>query len=132
MAKNRDGTHTPSKLLAHDLSISVGTVHYVLKLFEQTGEVKPKTPDRDGTRKLDNSKELFTVGLLMHNPSLYLGEICQKIDSTFGIQVTLSTVCRIIHRNGLTRKKIQQVDLQRSTEFRGNFLLRLNTMKQTN
>ena len=71
-------------------------------------------------RKIDNSGELFILGLL-ENPSLYLGEICQRIDSTFGIHITPSTVCRIIQRNGFTRKKIQQVAKQRSVEFRGRF-----------
>ena len=72
-------------------------------------------------KKVDNSGELFILGLLLENPSLYLGEICQEINSTFAVRVTPSTVCRIIHRNGFTRKKIQQVAKQRSVEFRGKF-----------
>ena len=107
--------------IARNLSISIGTVHNVLKLFEETGEVSPKKPEREDMRKIDNSGELFILGLLLENPSLYLGEICQRIDSTFGIQVTPSTVCRIIQRNGFTRKKVQQVAKQRSVEFRGRF-----------
>ena len=107
--------------IARNLSISVGAVHNVLKLFEETGEVSPKKPEREDMRKIDNSDELFILGLLLENPSLYLGEICQRIDSTFGIHVTPSTVCRIILRNGFTRKKIQQVAKQHSVEFRGRF-----------
>ena len=107
--------------IARNLSISIGTVHNVLKLFEETGEVSPKKPEREDMRKIDNSDELFILGLLLENPSLYPGEICQRIDSTFGIQVTPSTVCRIIQRNGFTRKKVQQVAKQRSVEFRGRF-----------
>ena len=74
--------------IARNLSISIGTVHNVLKLFEETGEVSPKKPEREDMRKIDNSDELFSLGLLLENPSLYLGEICQRIDSTFGIQVS--------------------------------------------
>ena len=108
--------------IAQNLSISIGTVHNVLKLFEKTGEVSANLrSERDDTRKIDNSGELYILGLLLENPSLYLGEICQKIQSTFSIQVTPSTVCRIIKRNGFTRKKIQQVAKQRSVEFRGRF-----------
>ena len=44
----------------------------VLKYFEQSGEIKA---ERDGNC---NSVELFIVGLLMNNPSLYLRQICQK------------------------------------------------------
>ena len=94
----------------------------MLKLFEETGEVSPKQlPEREDMRKIDNSGELFILGLLIENPSLYLGEICQKIDAMFSVHVTPSTVCRIIRRNGFTRKKIQQVAKQRSVEFRGRF-----------
>ena len=112
-----DLTH---RCIARNLSISIGTVHNVLKLFEETGEVSPKQlPEREDMRKIDNSGELFILDLLIENPSLYLGEICQKIDAMFSVYVTPATVCRIIRRNGFTRKKIQQVAKQRSVEFRG-------------
>ena len=39
-----------------------------------------------------------------------------------GISVSPSTICRIIHRNGLTRKKVQQVALQRSSQYRNAFM----------
>ena len=45
---------------------SIGTVHNVLKLYEETGEVSPKKPEREDMRKIDNSGELFILGLLMH------------------------------------------------------------------
>ena len=103
-------------------SVYLLELHNVLKLFEETGEVSPKLRSkRDDTRKIDNSGELYILGLLLENPSLHLGEMCQKIHSTFGMLVTPSTVCRIIKRNGFTRKKIQQVAKQRSVEFRGRF-----------
>ena len=38
------------------------------------------------------------------------------------ITVSGSTVCKVIHRNGLTRKKLIKVALQRSTDFRGAFM----------
>ena len=38
--------------IARNLSISIGTVHNVLKLFEETGEVSPKKPEREDTRKV--------------------------------------------------------------------------------
>lgn len=60
--------------------------------------------------------------MLFDNLSLYLSEICQKVIDIIGIEVSLSTACRIIHRHGLTRKKVQQVALQRPVEFREKFL----------
>ena len=79
--------------IARNLSISIGTVHNVLKLFEETGEVSPKQlPEREDMRKIDNSGELSILGLLIENPSLYLGEICQKIDAVFCSCYTINCV----------------------------------------
>ena len=37
-----------------------------------------------------------------------------------------STICRLIQRNGLTHKRIQQVALQRSDEYRGDFMAEMD------
>ena len=69
--------------IARNLSISIETLYYVLKLFEEIGEVSPKKPEREDMKKIDNSGELFILGLLEEKPSLYLGEICQRIGKRF-------------------------------------------------
>lgn len=62
------------------------------------------------------------MGLLVDNPNLYLHEICQKVYHMFNIEVSPSTICRLIYRDGFTRKKIQQIAKQRSTEHRAQFM----------
>ena len=42
------------------------------------------------------------------------------------IPVSSSTICCILHRYGLTRKKIQQIALQRSDEFRADFKVEMD------
>ena len=111
----------PFREIAKNLSLSLGTVHSHYMRFEQTGEVAPTRANRKGTRSLSEHEELFIVGLLLDDPSVYLSEVCQKIETLTGINVSSATVCRVIHRNGFTRKKIQQVALQRSVEHRGRF-----------
>ena len=122
MVWQRVAMELPFKTIACNLSVSVGTVHNICKRFEQTGCVDSRKPDRVNTRVLSQHDELMIIGLLMDNPSLYLGEICCKIECITGIRVTPSTICRIIHRHGLTRKKIQQVALQQSAHHRGDFM----------
>lgn len=122
MIWQRIAMELPFRTIAQNLSVSVGTVHNVFKLFEQTGSVDPSKPDRANTRVLSQYDELLVIGLLLENPSLYLGEICREVEHITGICVTPSTICRIIHRHGFTRKKIQQVALQRSSEHRGDFM----------
>ena len=53
---------------------------------------------------------------------LYLHEICAKIVEATGITVSGSTVCKVLHRNGFTRKKLVKVATQRSTEHRRAFM----------
>ena len=122
MVWQRVAMELPFKTIACNLSVSIGTVHNICKRFEQTGCVDSCKPDRANTRVLSQYDELLIIGLLMDNPSLYLGEICCRIECSTGIRVTPSTICRIIHRHGLTRKKIQQVALQRSAQHRGDFM----------
>ncbi len=98
--------------IAKNLGVSVGTVYNVCKVFEQTGCVDASKPDRLNTRALSPYNEQIIIGLLLENPCLYLGEICQKIEHIAGVKVSTSTVCRIIQRHGFTRKRVQQVALQ--------------------
>jgi len=39
-----------------------------------------------------------------------------------GRKVSMSTICRVIHKNGLTRKKIQCIAAQRNAKFRGDYV----------
>ena len=52
--------------------------------------------------------------------------MAQKIAMLSGIEVSPATICRVIHRNGMTRKKLHQVALQRSEEYRGQFFAEVN------
>ena len=108
--------------IARNVNVSLGTVHNVYARFERTGEVSPSKANREETRVLTGQQELLILGLVLDNPSLYIAEIVQKILELTGIQVSASTICRIIHRNGFTRKKIQQIAMQRSTDYRSQLM----------
>ena len=62
---------------------------------------------------------------------MYLGELCVEIMHVFGIEIqSPSTVCRTLRRYELTRKKIRQVALQRSSELRGAFMAQCFLLKR--
>lgn len=117
----RIGMELSYREISKNLCLSLGTVHNHFKLFEHTGEVAAKTSNREATRTLSEYDELTVVGLLLDDPSMYLSEVCQKIAALTGIVVSPATICRVIHRNGFTRKKIRRVALQQSVEYRGRF-----------
>ena len=117
----RIGMELTFREIAENLCLSLGTVHNHFKRFQMTGEVAT-VYDREGTRLLSEHNELIIVGLLLDDdPSMYLGEVCQKVVALTGVEVSPATICRVIHRNGFTRKKLQQGALQRFVEHRGRF-----------
>ena len=61
---------------------------------------------------------------------MYLGELCVEIMHVFDIEISPSTVCRTLRRYGLTRKKIRQVALHRSSEFREAFMAQCFLLKR--
>lgn len=108
--------------IAKNLNVSVGTAYNVYKRFVETGEVTPVRPNREQRKLLSENEIHVVIGLLLDNCSLYLGEICKKLEEETGIIVSAPSLCRIIHSHGFTRKKIQQVALQRSLETRAKFM----------
>ena len=73
-------------------------------------------------RKLSDINELYVIGLVFENPALYLGEMCQHVRDVLSVDVSPPTVCRLLKRFGITRKKIRQVAKQRCYALRGSFM----------
>ena len=103
--------------IAKNLNIAHSTASVIFKRFEETGDVAPSIqPQCENRRRLDTHHELFVVALVMESPSYYLGEICQAVEEVSGVEVSEATICRILRKNGLTRKKIRLVATQRGIE----------------
>ena len=118
----RFGMKLSLRKIAENLNVALGTTYNVCKLFEDTGSVNCASIHNENKNILNDRQELWIMGLLVDNPSLYLGELCQKVYHMFDIEVSPLTICRLIHRHGFTRKQIQQVACQRSSEHRAEFM----------
>ena len=110
------------KQIAMRLNIAVSTAKNIYSLFETTRDVEPKLSGPRRLRKLDDHMELLILGLILDNPSLYLSEVCEMVEDLSGILVSQATICRLLKRYGLTRKKVRQVALQRTASLRGAFI----------
>ena len=110
--------------IAERLNVSISTVCRVYKLFKETNAVDPKSrcKPRLHTRQMDMQLELYVIGYVLEHPGIYLFELCRKIQDASGVQVSKSTICRLLRRHGFTRKKLQQIALQQSTLLRGKFM----------
>ena len=119
----RIGMDISYRNIAKNLNVALGTVHHINKLFKRTGDVMPKKmPERIESRILSHSDELFIIGVIIESPSYYLSELCGAIKDVCGKQVCPSTVCKVIHKHGFTRKKLHQVAKQRSIQYRGSYM----------
>jgi len=66
---------------ADNLSIAHSTARANFKMFEETGDVVPKTqPKREDTRCLNTHHEVFVIALVMECPSMYLHGICKAME----------------------------------------------------
>ena len=62
------------------------------------------------------------ISLVLNRPHIYLQEACDEVSAEFGVTVSVPTVCRLLRRHGLTRKKIRQVAIQRNIQYRADFM----------
>ena len=104
--------------IATNLEISLGTAYNVIKLFEATGEVSPKTGCKRHEQGLENYHEMSIIGLVLDSPQLQLTELIMHDKEATNTTVDTSTICRLLARFGFT----QRVALQRSLTFWATFL----------
>ena len=105
--------------IAQNLNVSTSTAYRICARFDATGEVQPTLKHGPYLQRLDQQSQLYVVGLIMENPALYLAEIYQHLHEVFALNVTPSTVCRLLRCCGITRKKIKCIALQRCETLRG-------------
>lgn len=122
----RYGMSLLAREISTNLCISVGTVYNICRLYTKTGAVDSFKPNRTATRVLSPSDELVLIGLILAHPTLYLIEMRTKLFNIIRKTVSSSTICRILHRHGITRKKVQQIALQRSYILRGDFMAEMS------
>lgn len=112
--------------IASNINVSLGSAYGIFKRFVDTGDIAAtKIDKRPCIRKLDRNAELMVIGIILNNPRVQLAELCAEINHTMHIIVSPATVCRLIAKYGFTRKKIQRIAIQRSSDLRGQFMARI-------
>ena len=111
------------RAISRSLCVGIGTVSRVLQQFNDTGEVRPnRRKERRHLRTLDDLHELFIIGVVLEHPAIEQTEMCSMIESATNVKVSISTVCRLLKKYGITRKKIRTVASQRSATLRGRYM----------
>ena len=65
--------------------------------------------------------EVFVLGIILENPSMYRYEVFEEISESLHISVSPSSICHLLRVCEITRKNIRQVALQRCAALRGAY-----------
>lgn len=74
--------------------------------YNETGTVVRKTTIRDRP-KIDDQKREWLLNLYSECPILYLEEAKYKFERNFGVTISASYICKILHENNFTWKTIE-------------------------
>ena len=96
----------PIKRVALNLCIDQSIVRRIWDKFELTGQVRKRDyPAERAYRKLNEPAQFFILYLVLERPGVYLREIKSELLSQLGLDITVSAICKFLHKAGLTRLK---------------------------
>ena len=98
------------------LYMSSRSVRRYTEKYFTTGTVEPANQRHGPTPLLTDFEQLTVLQLLLDNPSMFLDEIQRELYDVTGTVVHVSTICRTVHRLGMTRQKLRYVALQQSMD----------------
>jgi transposase len=93
------------RALADLFGVSLSFVEKLLRRHRTTGDIAPK-PHAGGQKpRLDMAAATLVRQLVHDNADLTLEELCSRVADAVGVRVSLATMCRMLRRLGLPRKK---------------------------
>ena len=93
------------RVLADLFGVSLSFVEKLLRRHRTTGSIAPK-PHAGGQRPvLDAAATSLVQQLVAHNADITLEELCARVAAERGIHISVATMCRVLQRLGLPRKK---------------------------
>ncbi len=91
--------------IADVFGVSLAFVEKVLRQHRTTGNIAPK-PHAGGQKpRLDATAHAVIHHLVGDHPDATLQELCAGVAAATGVRVSVPTMCRVLQRLGLPRKK---------------------------
>ena len=124
MVWQREAIGLPRSVVASNLGVDESTVFRTLQLFHSTGSVaKRKYPTDRAARILTSPCQLLILDLVIQRPGIYLHEIQQELEDTLLVDVSISAICKFIHKSGFSRQKLRVVATQQDDFLREQYTL---------
>jgi transposase len=89
---------------ARTFEVCLNTVKRLVDQHQETGSLAPK-PKPGRPRRVGKDREPELIAIVNANPDATLDEYCQELASGQEIVISESTMCRMLQRVGLSRKK---------------------------
>ena len=118
--------HYPLSEISRLLLLSERSVRRYISLFNQTGDVEPKSQRHGPQKLLGDFGQLTLLQVILRNPGIYLSEIQAELIHLFGVEVSVSTICRTLKFMGCSRQVMCRVALQRSDCLRAQFMAQIS------
>ena len=93
------------RALADVFGVSLSFVEKVLRRYRTTGELGPKPHGGGQKPRMDPAARAFIRQSVHDHPDATLEELCAWLAQTTGVRVSLATMCRVVQRLALPRKK---------------------------
>jgi transposase len=110
------------RTIADVFGVSLAFVEKILRQYRATGDIAPK-PHAGGQRpRLDVAAQTVVQRLVGDNPDATLEELCTGVAVETGRRVSVPTMCRVLQRLGLPRKKSRSMRrnaIRRASNRRG-------------
>lgn len=110
-----------AKDVANTMCVSVRSVYRYAERFLATGDVKPFARKNGPAQELCEHERLMLVQLALAKPGIYLRELQEELYSNTMRWVDIATICRTMHRIGMSRQKIKHYSFRRSEDKRAEF-----------
>ena len=114
--------HYSSTQIAQFFNLSERTVRRYIATFQQTGDVEVKQHQHGPPKLLGEFEQLTLLQIILQNPGIYLQEVQTKLPNTFGVQVSVSNICKTLKYMGCTRQTLCHVAKQRDDQLRAKFM----------
>jgi transposase len=93
------------RALAHVFGVSLSCIEKVLRRSRTSGELGPKSHAGGPKPRLDVAAQALVRQLVDDHPDATLEELCPHVADTTGVRVSLATMCRMVQRLDVPRKK---------------------------
>lgn len=104
------------------------TINNWIVRYEESGSLKRKTTVRVPS-KIDDEKREWLLDLYRECPILYLEEAKFKFERNFGVTISASYICQILHANNFSWKTLEIRAMQINDREIEKFFYELNSIK---